>query len=92
MKDNIKVHIWLENNKVFFQTAENIKIASFKIQFQNEFSHNPMLQIEHNTIINSSGDKPWTMIPSNNTLFGYSITTQAISSEYNSLLYVFNKI
>ena len=91
---NIKLSIWMEENKIYFKTYNNFKFTCIKIHFENELdsSNLALNQYNGNSILNPIGDYSWSVIPNDQKkiIFFFGSIDKAISSDTNSLFYILN--
>tara|TARA_B100000886_G_C20424280_1_gene493125 strand:- start:3360 stop:4271 length:912 start_codon:yes stop_codon:yes gene_type:complete len=90
-QDDLKLYLYMEGNKVYFETYDNFKFTSIKIYFENELddSNFALNQFQESSILNPAGDYRWTTIfnKEKKFIFLYGNVYQAISSDINPLFF-----
>ena len=93
-QDNINLYLWMEGNKIYFETYNDFVFTSIKIYFENDIdtSNSTLTQFEGGSILSPTGNYFWSVVPneSKKFIFFYGNVSQAISSDINSLFYITN--
>ena len=93
-QDNIKLYLYMEENKIYFETFDNFKFTSIKIYFENEIDDSDFTlnQFNEGSIISPAGNYRWTALfnKEKKFIFLYGNVYQAISSDINPLFLTLN--
>ena len=92
--NNVKLSLWMEEDKIYFKTHNNFKFTCIKIYFENEINtlNSSQNQYNGNSILNPFGDYSWSIIPNEEKrlIFFFGNVNQAMSSDTNPLFYISN--